>query len=58
VTTDLAFERTLHLANQLISPVTGVLKRSLLLPLVGGQAPYAHFAAAPASYGTLPTGVT
>jgi ribosomal protein S12 methylthiotransferase accessory factor len=56
VTTDLAFERTLHLANQLISPVTGVLKRSLLLPLVGGQAPYAHFAAAPASYGTLPTG--
>lgn len=44
------------LLDHLVSPRTGVLRRVLLLPEVGGQIPYRHFAAAPASYAALPTG--
>ncbi|MBN9608351.1 MAG: hypothetical protein BGO26_20030 [Actinobacteria bacterium 69-20] len=48
--------RTADLLRHLVSPVTGVLKRVLLLPVGGGQIPYAHFTAAVPAYSTLPTG--
>ena len=47
---------TLTLLENLVSPCTGVLRRTLLLPYTGGQIRYSHATAAPARYGVLPTG--
>lgn len=45
-----------NLARALVSPKTGVLRRLVRLPLMGGQIPYHHFVAVPADYRVLPTG--
>lgn len=48
--------RTEELLSKIVSPETGIIKRISLLPVGGGQIPYRHFNAAPASYATLPAG--